>query len=51
MSFIINDNLKKTAFSDPTKETIQKSIGQLCKEIDSNQIIMPIFQRDLGVGY
>lgn len=48
MAIRINRSLQKNAFRDPTKETVQKSISQLCNEVDIGQIIMPIFQRDLA---
>lgn len=48
MAIKINKALQRNAFNDPTKETIQKSISQLCQEVESEQIIMPIFQRDLA---
>jgi Protein of unknown function DUF262 len=48
MAIRINRSLQKNAFRDPTKETVQKSISQLCNEVDIGQIIMPIFQRDLS---
>ncbi|MDL4842488.1 DUF262 domain-containing protein [Aquibacillus rhizosphaerae] len=48
MTIKINKVLQANAFNDPTKETIQKSISQLCSEVDSKGIIMPIFQRDLA---
>jgi hypothetical protein len=48
MAIRINRSLQKNAFHDPTKETVQKSISQLCNEVDIGQIIMPIFQRDLA---
>lgn len=48
MAIQINRNLKVNAFNDPTKETINKSISQICNEMESGAIIMPIFQRDLA---
>lgn len=48
MTIRINKKLQRNAFKDPTKETIQKSISQLCADVESCQIIMPIFQRDLA---
>ncbi|MED0658329.1 DUF262 domain-containing protein [Anoxybacillus ayderensis] len=48
MAIRINRSLQINAFRDPTKETVQKSISQLCNEVDIGQIIMPIFQRDLA---
>ncbi|EZY69690.1 TPA: hypothetical protein RVN67_002886, partial [Staphylococcus aureus] len=48
MSIRLNKKLNENAFNDPTKETIQKSINQLCSDVDSGQVIMPIFQRDLS---
>lgn len=47
MSIKISKELQ-SAFRDPTKETIQKSISQLCSDVESGQVIMPIFQRDLA---
>lgn len=48
MAIKINKLLKRNAHKDPTKETIQKSISQLCQDVELEQIIMPIFQRDLA---
>lgn len=48
MSIRIKDSLKRSAHYDPTKETVQKSISQICNEVALGQIIMPIFQRDLA---
>uniref|UniRef100_UPI0015D7D599 GmrSD restriction endonuclease domain-containing protein n=1 Tax=Staphylococcus haemolyticus TaxID=1283 RepID=UPI0015D7D599 len=48
MSIRLNKKLNENAFNDPTKETIQKSINQLFSDVDSGQVIMPIFQRDLS---
>lgn len=44
----INKALERNAHNDPTKETIQKSIKQLCENVELEEIIMPIFQRDLA---
>lgn len=48
MAIRINRSLLKNAFNDPTKETINKSISQICNEVAREEIIMPIFQRDLA---
>lgn len=48
MSIKISRSLQKQAFNDPTKETTNKSISQICNEVATGQIIMPIFQRDLS---
>lgn len=48
MAIKISKGLQVNAFNDPTKETINKSISQICNEMDSGDIIMPIFQRDLA---
>lgn len=48
MSIKINKMLETNAFNDPTKETTQKSISQLCEEVESQGLIMPVFQRDLA---
>ena len=48
MSIKINQLILKNAFNDPTKETINKSISQICNEVATGEIIMPIFQRDLA---
>lgn len=48
MGIKIDKGLQVNAFNDPTKETINKSISQICNEMESGDIIMPIFQRDLA---
>lgn len=48
MAIKINKKLEESSFYDPTKETVQKSIGELCNEVSSEKIIMPIFQRDVA---
>src|SRR5699024_6448551 len=48
MSIRINKMLSKNAHSNPTKETTQKSISQLCEEVESQGLVIPIFQRDLA---
>lgn len=48
MSIKISPLILTNAFNDPTKETINKSISQICNEVATGQIIMPIFQRDLA---
>ncbi|PPB10715.1 GmrSD restriction endonuclease domain-containing protein [Brevibacillus laterosporus] len=48
MSIKVDKTLKKTAYFDPTKETINKSVSQLCSEVLNNKLVMPIFQRDLA---
>lgn len=48
MGIKIDKGLQVNAFNDPTKETINKSISQICNEMEAGDIIMPIFQRDLA---
>lgn len=48
MAIRVSKTLKERAFYDPTKETTNKSISQLCSEVLNNKIFMPIFQRDLA---
>lgn len=48
MSIRLNNLLKNIAFHDPTKETVNKSISQICTEVSNGEIVMPIFQRDLA---
>jgi len=48
MKININERLKKSANYDPTKETINKSLAQLCKDVEDKKLIMPIFQRGLS---
>lgn len=48
MGIKVSKLLKTNAYIDPTKETSNKSISQICGELESGDIIMPIFQRDLG---
>lgn len=44
----VSSELSKNAHYNPTKETVRKSIEDLCREVEGGQIIMPIFQRDLA---
>lgn len=44
----ISSELEKNAHYNPTKETVRKSIEDLCREVEDGEIIMPIFQRDLA---
>lgn len=48
MTIKISNSLSGNAFTDPTKGTTQERISDLCKGVDSQGIIMPIFQRDLA---
>ncbi|KAA0941648.1 DUF262 domain-containing protein [Sporosarcina sp. ANT_H38] len=48
MAIKIKQSLLVNAFNDPTKETVNKSVSQICNEVGMGQIIMPIFQRDLA---
>lgn len=42
-----NEKLRSYLENDPTKETKQLSIRQLCEEIESGSLILPIFQTSL----
>ncbi|MCX0386982.1 DUF262 domain-containing protein [Clostridium perfringens] len=44
----INDNLKKAAGFNPTNKTHQMNIFDLCKEIEDEEIVLPLYQRDVS---
>lgn len=45
---IINKNLVKAAGYNPTKESRQKSIFEMCDLIEKGEISLPLYQRDLS---
>lgn len=45
---IINKNLIKAAGYNPTKESRQKSIFEMCDLIEKGEISLPLYQRDLS---
>lgn len=45
---IINKNLVKAAGYNPTKESRQKSIFEMCDLIEEGEISLPLYQRDLS---
>lgn len=44
----INNNLQKFAGVNPTKKTFQMSVVEMCEHIDSNEITLPLYQRDVS---
>ena len=44
----IHPALAPAADMNPTKETRQMSIDQICQLIDSNSLTLPLYQRDLS---
>lgn len=44
----INSILIKAAKFNPTKKSFQMSVEELCKKIDTNEITLPLYQRDLS---
>ena len=44
----INDNLKKSVAYNPTKQTFQMSALNLCQKIETNDITLPLYQRDIS---
>ena len=44
----INKNLAKYASINPTKESRQVNIFDLCKGIETQRITLPLYQRDLS---
>lgn len=44
----INSNLKKMVAYNPTKQTFQMSALNLCEKIETNDITLPLYQRDIS---
>lgn len=44
----INKNLQRYAGFNPTKKTFQMSILEICEHIDTNEITLPLYQRDVS---
>ena len=44
----INNNLQKFAGVNPTKKTFKMSVVEMCEHIDSNEITLPLYQRDVS---
>lgn len=44
----INPSLSAATKFNPTKKSFQMSIEDLCKKIDTNEITLPLYQRDLS---
>lgn len=45
--FEISERLRKAADFNPTNKTHQMNIFDICKEIESNDIVLPLYQRDV----
>ena len=44
----VNSILIKATKFNPTKKSFQMSVEELCKKIDTNEITLPLYQRDLS---
>lgn len=44
----INKNLQRYAGFNPTKKTFQMSVLEICEHIDTNEITLPLYQRDVS---
>lgn len=44
---LMNKELKKAASFNPTNKTHQMPIFEICKEVESKEIILPLYQRDV----
>jgi len=44
----INETLKKAVTYNPTKQTFQMSAINLCEKIETNDITLPLYQRDVS---
>lgn len=44
----INESLKKMIAYNPTKQTFQMSALNLCEKIETNDITLPLYQRDIS---
>lgn len=44
----VNENLKKAASINPTNKTHRMTIFELCRDIETNEIILPLYQRDVS---
>jgi hypothetical protein len=44
----MNKVLKKMAAYNPTKQTFQMTTSNLCEKIESNEITLPLYQRDVS---
>lgn len=44
----INDTLKKSVAYNPTKQTFQMSALNLCQKIETSDITLPLYQRDIS---
>lgn len=44
----VNESLKKMAGYNPTKQSFQMNTLNLCEKIESNDITLPLYQRDLS---
>ena len=45
---IVDKNLIKCSRFNPTKKTHQMSILEICKKIESGELTLPLYQRDVN---
>lgn len=48
MNIKINESLRLAAEKNPTKESRQMNISDLCKKIEDNTLTLPLYQRDVS---
>lgn len=44
----ISKNLETALTYNPTNKSIRMEVGEMCKKIDENQLILPLYQRDVS---